>query len=122
MKTLMSRALDLAQSHGAQYADIRVVENRTESMQVKNGVVESVNFSDSMGFGVRVLVNGAWGFSSSLYLTEEEIDRVTKQAMEIGRASGLVRGEKVDLGPPVASRGTYVTPVAIGRTGSGSAC
>ena len=109
----MSRALDLAQSTGAQYADIRVVENRTESIQVKNGVVESVNFSDNMGFGVRVLVNGAWGFSSSLYLTEEEIDRVTKHAMEIGRASGLVRGEKVDLGPPVASRGKYVTPVEI---------
>jgi len=82
-------------------------------MQVKNGVVESVNFSDSMGFGVRVLVNGAWGFSSSLYLTAEEIDRVTKQAMDIGRASGLVIGEKVDLGPPVASRGNYVTPVKI---------
>ena len=113
MNKIMSRALDLAQSTGAQYADIRVVENRTESIQVKNGVVESVNFSDSMGFGVRVLVNGAWGFSSSLYLTEEEIDRVTKHAMEIGRASGLVRGERVDLGPPVASRGAYVTPVEI---------
>ncbi len=113
MNKIMSRALDLAQSTGAQYADIRVVENRTESIQVKNGVVESVNFSDSMGFGVRVLVNGAWGFSSSLYLTEEEIDRVTNHAMEIGRASGLVRGEKVDLGPPVASRGAYVTPVEI---------
>jgi TldD protein len=113
LKTLMSRALDLALSDGAQYADIRVVENRTESMQIKNGVVESVNFSDSMGFGVRVLVNSAWGFSSSLHLTAEEIDRVTRHAMEIGRASALVRGEKVDLGPPVASRGTYVTPVEI---------
>jgi TldD protein len=113
LNKIMSRALDLAQSTGAQYADIRVVENRTESIQVKNGVVESVNFSDNMGFGVRVLVNGAWGFSSSLYLTEEEIDRVTKHAMEIGRASGLVRGERVDLGPPVASRGAYVTPVEI---------
>jgi TldD protein len=109
----MSRALDLAQSTGAQYADIRVVENRTENIQVKNGVVESANFSDNMGFGVRVLVDGAWGFSASIYLTEEEIDRVTKQAMEIGRASGLVRGERVDLGPPVATRGAYVTPVEI---------
>jgi len=109
----MSRALDLAQSTGAQYADIRVVENRTENIQVKNGVVESANFSDNMGFGVRVLVDGAWGFSSSIYLTEEEIDRVTRQAMEIGRASGLVRGERVDLGPPVATRGAYVTPVEI---------
>jgi TldD protein len=113
LKTLMSRALDLAQSTGAQYADMRVVENRTENIQVKNGVVESVHFSDNMGFGVRVLVDGAWGFSSSLYLTEEEIDRVTAQAVEIGRASGLVRGERVDLGPPVASRGAYVTPVEI---------
>jgi len=109
----MRRALDLAQSKGAQYADIRVVENRTESIQVKNGVVESLHFSESRGFGVRVLVNGAWGFSSSLDLSEEEIDRVTKLAMEIGHASGLVRGEKVDLGPPVTSKGSYVTPVRI---------
>ncbi len=113
MQTLMTRALDLAQSAGAQYADIRVVENRTESIQVKNGVVESINFSDSMGFGIRVLVNGAWGFSSSRELTAEEIDRVSKQALEIALASGLVRGEKVDLGPPVSSQGKYVTPVTI---------
>ncbi len=113
MKKIMHRALDLAQVGGAQYADIRVVDNRTESIQVKNGVVESLNFSESMGFGVRVLVDGAWGFSSSHDLTVGEIDRVTKHAVEIAGSSGLVRGEKVDLGPPVTSRGTYVTPVEI---------
>ena len=113
MKTVMSRALDLAQSRGAQYADIRVVENRTESMQVKNGVVESLNFSESRGFGVRVLLNGAWGFSSSSDLSTDEIDRITEQAVEIARSSGLVGGERVDLGPPVMSRGSYVTPVEI---------
>ena len=86
----MSRALDLAQSAGAQYADIRVVENRTESIQVKNGVVESIHFSDSIGFGIRVLVNGAWGFSSSRELTAEEIDRVSKQALEIARNHRIV--------------------------------
>jgi TldD protein len=109
----MSRALDGAQLGGAQYADIRVVENRTESIQVKNGVAEALNFSESIGFGVRVLVNGAWGFSSSRDLAAEEIDRVTQHALEIARASGLVKGEKVDLGPPVTSRGTYQTAVEI---------
>ena len=113
MQTLMNRALDRAQSAGAQYADIRVVENCTESIHVKNGVVESLNFSDSIGFGIRVLVNGAWGFSSSRELTAEEIDRVSKQALEIALASALVSGEKVDLGPPVSSQGTYATPVTI---------
>ena len=33
--------------------------------------------------------------------------------MEIAHASGLVSGEKVDLGPKVASQGTYQTPVKI---------
>ena len=109
----MSRALDLAQATGAQYADIRVVENRTESIQVKNGVAESLNFAESRGFGVRVLLDGAWGFSSSHGLTAEEIDRVTRHAVEIARSSALIGGDRVDLGPPVTSRGTYVTPVEI---------
>jgi TldD protein len=109
----MSRALDLAQSAGAQYADIRVVENLTESMQVKNGVVESLNFAESRGFGVRVLLKGAWGFSSSHDLTADEIDRITRHAVEIARSSAFVGGDRVDLGPPVTSRGSYVTPVEI---------
>jgi TldD protein len=113
LKALIGRALDLAQTGGAQYADVRVVENRTESIQIKNGVVEALNFAESMGFGVRVLVNGAWGFSSSCELKGEEIDRVTNQALEIARASGLVRGEKADLGPAVTSQGIYQTPTRI---------
>jgi TldD protein len=113
LKTLLSHALDLAEMGGAQYADIRVIENRTESIQVKNGVVESINSSESMGFGVRVLVDGAWGFSSSRELIAKEIDRVTKQALAISRASARVRGENVNLGSPVTSRGKYETPVKI---------
>ena len=87
MKTLMSRALNLAQIRGAQYGDIRVVVSRTDTIHVKNGVVETLNTSESMGFGVRVLVDGAWGFASSRELTSEEIESVSSQAIEIARAS-----------------------------------
>lgn len=109
----MSRALDLAHLRGAQYADIRVVYNRTESMAVRDGVVEGLNSFETEGFGVRVLVDGAWGFASSGILTAEEVDKVTDQAFKIARASSLVSGEKVDLGPPVTSQGTYTTPLQI---------
>jgi len=109
----MSRALDLASLRGAQYADIRVVNNCTESMLVKNGVVEALNYNDSFGFGVRVLVNGAWGFASSLDLHESEIDQVTAKALEIARASGQVSNERVNLGAPVTSQGVYQTPIEI---------
>lgn len=113
MKDLMLRALDLAKIRGARYTDARIVENNTETLVVKDGVVESLNYSQSMGFGVRVLADGAWGFAASQDLNAKEVDRITDQALEIARASALVSGEKVDLGPAVTSQGTYQTPIQI---------
>lgn len=111
MKTLMVRALDLARLRGARYADIRVVHTRTEFISVKNGLVDRLNFDESVGFGVRVLINGAWGFASSNDLTSQEIDRITAIALQIAKASGLVNDLRIDLGPPVDSHGVYRTPV-----------
>lgn len=113
MKELMMRALDQARSLGAQYADVRVVNHREDNISVKDGIVEALNSSESEGIGVRMLVNGAWGFASSRNLTSDEIDHITAQAMEIARASGMVSGEQVDLGPAVTTQGTYQTPVKI---------
>ena len=113
MKELMNRALDLARLRGAHYADVRIVHNRTENISVREGVVESLNFSETEGFGVRVLFGGAWGFASSRDLSPAEVDRTTAQAIEIARASALVSGEAVDLGPAVTSQGVYATPFRV---------
>ena len=113
MKTIMNRSLDLAHMRGAQYADIRIVHNRTQDIKVKNGLVNVLNFGESLGFGVRVLAKGAWGFASSWELSDQEVDRVTVAALEIAHASALVTPEKVRLGPPVNSQGSYCTPVKI---------
>jgi TldD protein len=113
LKTLINRALNLAQVRGASYADIRVVQRRTQNITVKNGVVEAVSDNESQGFGVRVVVDGAWGFASSALLTPEEVERVTALAVRIGRASALFKTSSVKLGPPVSHTGTYSTPIQI---------
>ncbi len=113
MNELMQRALDLAHEAGAQYADVRVVNHREESLSVKDGIVEELASSETEGIGVRVLAGGAWGFASSRLITKDEIDKITNQAMQIARASALVSGEKVDLGPQVTSQGSYQTPLKI---------
>ena len=43
MNELIDRALDAAQSAGAQYADIRITERETESLTVKNGALEAAS-------------------------------------------------------------------------------
>jgi len=113
LKDLMDRSLDFARLRGAQYADVRVVNNRTQNIAVRDGVVESLNDAETIGFGVRVLADGAWGFASSRDLTAEESDRVTELAVQLARSAARVPGQVVDLGPPVASRGLYQTPIRI---------
>ncbi len=113
MEELVSRALDTAKVRGASYADARLVQTSQERYTVRNGVVDTLSSDESMGLGVRVLVDGAWGFASTNLLSAEEVDRAAKLALEIARASGRTGGAPVDLGAPVTSRGQYTTPVEV---------
>jgi TldD protein len=113
LKELTARALNLAQVQGASYADVRLVNRRTQNINVKNGVVEGLADNESQGFGVRVIVDGAWGFASSALVNAAEVDRVTALAVQIARASALCKNRDVRLGPAVTSTGTYQTPVRI---------
>ena len=111
MKDLAERALNVAQVHGASYADVRVVRREEQSIAVKNGVVGELTQDEDRGFGVRVIADGAWGFASSSLLTLPEVERVAALAVSIARASALVGGQAVDLGAGEVHRGSYHTDV-----------
>lgn len=114
MKEITSRALEGARRQGAQYADIRVVQRRTESIRVKNKTVQNVSTGESTGFGVRVLYDGAWGFASSARLDPAEVEEVTREAVSIARASALVKkGDGVRLSPVDAAVDTWKSPLKI---------
>ncbi len=111
MSDLIDRVLDAAQRGGAAYADVRIVERENESLNVKNGSLEAASSGSSAGFGVRVLVDGAWGFSSSSLLEAEEAERVAREALSIARASRLAQREPVVLDETPAATATYRTPL-----------
>src|SRR5918992_377006 len=110
MKQLIERALDQAQAAGASYADVRVVERESEDLTVKNGALEAAVTASSAGFGVRVMIDGAWGFSSSSLLEPGEADRVAAEAADIARASRLAQREPAVLDDTPAAVGSYRTP------------
>jgi TldD protein len=113
LKDLLDRALNFAQLQQVQYADVRLVQNLTETLMVKDGLVDTLNIAESIGIGVRILINGAWGFASSHDLSAPEIDRITALAISIARSSSRMRSHEVELGPPVTSQGAYRTPIKI---------
>src|SRR6476660_3922792 len=107
MRELTDRALDTATILGAGYADVRVVE----SIAIKSGRVEGVASGESEGFGVRVLVDGAWGFASSHIVSTAEADRVAGEAVRIARASATALREQTRLDDRPPAHGRYETPL-----------
>jgi TldD protein len=109
MRDLSDRSLDTAVQLGASYADVRVVRRIEESIAIKSGRVEGVASGESEGFGIRVLVDGAWGFASSSDLTAATADRVAGEAVRIAKASATALRNRVQLDDRPAAQGTFET-------------
>jgi TldD protein len=112
MEDLLRKALEAARARGASYADARLVTRREEEVVTKNGRVESVSASRSRGIGVRVLLDGAWGFAATSVLDDGEVMRIAEKAVEIARASALVRADApVELAPVDPVRDRWESPM-----------
>lgn len=111
MRDQLRHALERAQELGASYADIRVVERRRSTVAVKNEAVEALNRETDRGFGIRVLVDGGWGYVGSADVTTDEIEAMTQRAVAIGRASARVQQRKVELAPVDAYDDVYRGPL-----------
>ena len=114
IKDLALRALDASRTAGADYADVRIQKNRTQNVSTRERRVQGLSDNESLGFGIRVLVEGAWGFAASHELTTAEIERVARQAVAQARANrvGLVR--PVRLAPaPATPNGVWRAPIEV---------
>jgi TldD protein len=88
-----------------------VVTRTVQELTVKNGALVRVALSEDEGFGVRVLVDGAWGFASVDRIDAPSVEATARHAVRIAKASARVRREPVRLSPVLAEVGEYRTPV-----------
>jgi TldD protein len=113
MKQIADWALNTATGRGASYADARIVDDRHRALATKNGKVGQAASSESLGIGVRVLVDDAWGFAASDSLDREAVDGAAAQAVEIARASARVKEHPVRLAPEPVVKVEWASPCKI---------
>ena len=106
-----ARALDTASKRGAAYADIRLESARTERIEIRNGIVVSLADSTSTGYGIRALVDGAWGFAASDEFADSGIDATAARAVAIAHASASIARARMGIVPPEAYRDRFATPL-----------
>jgi len=114
VKELTDTAIDRLRRAGATYGDIRIVTQRRNVVAVRQRSVKAMDDSETRGYGIRALADGAWGFASSTDLTGDGVAQTADMAIRIARASSSVPQTR----PAVMAEerphvDTYSTPVQV---------
>jgi TldD protein len=94
---LADTALGVAKSLGASYADFRLCRYQTEYLEAKEHRLETSATGISVGFAVRVLLDGTWGYASSPLATDDEVKKAAAKAIEVAKASQPLQSRKFVL-------------------------
>ena len=113
MNDLAQFALDLLASAGAEYGDVRFLQYRRQNLFTEDERVGSISDRDDTGFGVRVICGGAWGFAGSGQVAKAEVERVTRQAVEIAQASATALIHPVRLVTEPPRQESFRTPYEV---------
>jgi TldD protein len=113
-RDVATAALDAATRAGASYADVRVSTNRSQNVSTREQTVTGLSDSETSGVGVRVLVDGTWGFAASRILTNEGAEEVARTAVAQARANRVAQLRPVELAPiGPAEEGEWRSPIEI---------
>jgi len=99
VKTLMMAAINTAKSAGASYADVRIGRYRQSFVFTREQQIVNTVDTDSLGAGVRALVDGTWGFGATETLTTDGVAAAAKEAVAIAKANRVARDQLVQLTP-----------------------
>ncbi len=107
-------ALNVAESLGADYADIRIQKTTTQSIYLQNQSIKQAANQIFDGYGIRVFKDGAWGFAHSNMYSADAVTETVKRAFEIAKLSATVnKGKGLRLAPERSYIAKYKTPLQI---------
>src|SRR5690348_7583526 len=58
---------------------------------------ETLDDSDVLGLGVRVVVDGTWGFAATVDMTPDAAARAAAEAVQVARVAAAINSERIEL-------------------------
>jgi TldD protein len=112
-ETLADAALDRARRRGASHADFRFERLRRQVIVARDRELQAADSTESVGFSVRVVHKGAWGFAAGIELSPENAAQVATRALDVASTLALLNHEPVVLADEPAHVGTHVSAYEI---------
>ncbi|UNP31978.1 TldD/PmbA family protein [Lysobacter gummosus] len=111
-KVWADAALNAAKAAGASYCDVRIGRYLRQFVITREEKVQNVVNTESTGIGIRVLVDGAWGFAATNQLNNDAVAKAAQQAAAIARANSKSQTAKVELAKaPGAGEVSWKAPI-----------
>ncbi len=79
-------ALKQAENLGADYAEIRYEDMTKNFVELRDGVFHTLTQRKMQGYGIRILVNGAWGFAATTKNLKDAVEDAYRMAVAASRA------------------------------------
>ncbi|WP_433188869.1 TldD/PmbA family protein [Actinoallomurus sp. CA-150999] len=96
-RALADAALSRARDLGAEHVDFRLERIRHQTLRMSDGNLETALDADDVGFAVRVILDGTWGFAAGIDLTTDAAVRVAEQAVEVAKVAKAINRERIEL-------------------------
>jgi TldD protein len=97
LRRLADAALQRARELGAEHADFRLEQTRVQRISVSDTKLETLYDTDELGFAVRVISQGTWGFAAAADLTPAAAARAAAEAVEVAAVSAAINRERIEL-------------------------
>lgn len=113
-RRLADAALSRARDFNVSHADFRFERVRYQNIRVRDGRLQGASDTEDIGFAVRVILNGAWGFASGVVTTPEAAVQVTETAIRTAQVAAAMTTTPVALAPePAYDNVTWVSAYEI---------
>ena len=117
-RRLADAALSRARDFNVTHADFRFERVRYQDIRVRDGHLQGAGDTEDLGFAVRVILGGAWGFASGVVLTPESAVQVAETAVRTAQVAAAMTTRPIDLAPePVYADVEWVSSYDIDPLG-----
>lgn len=114
LAALSEAAISAGKAAGASHVDVRIERTRSGLLALRDTDLQSQSDETVFGIGVRVIVNGAWGFASSPDVSIATAQKMAQIAVSMAKTSKPLSTEEVTLTPePVYANQQWVSAYEI---------
>jgi len=99
LRELADAALAQASALGAQHADFRAERIRSQHIVLSDANPQTLFDAEDTGLAVRVIVDGTWGFASTVDLDPDAAAQAARQAVEVAKVAAAMNTEPIELAP-----------------------